>query len=250
MVIAALLSLAPEGAMAQGRRAKPPSFAAPVPEPRPRTELTPPAATPPAIVPAAPAIEPSANGGSDGDVAACHRALNEMGVRFAPAAAPEGQAQCRIDNPVRIEAISLDGRVVRLPDKPLLACSLALSLASFTRDITAPLARGLADDALVAFGTGNGFECRSRNRAAGAKMSAHGMGLAVDIAWFELTSAGRIMVERPATPVGARFIGAVRKAGCGWFTTVLGPGSDPSHANHLHFDRERRGRDGQSRLCQ
>ena len=163
---------------------------------------------------------------------------------------PAGNAQCQIDNPVRIDAIALEHQAVRLPDRPLLACSFAVSLATFTRDLAAPLARGMANDALVAFGTGNGFECRSRNRAAGAKMSAHGSGLAIDIAWFDLANGGRMLVERPPNGTATRFIDAVRKAGCGWFTTVLGPGSDPSHANHLHFDRERRGRDGQSRLCQ
>jgi hypothetical protein len=50
--------------------------------------------------------------------------------------------------------------------------------------------------------------------------------------------------------VAARYIDALRRAACGWFTTVLGPGSDAAHADHLHLDREPRGRDGESRLCQ
>ena len=32
----------------------------------------------------------------------------------------------------------------------------------------------------------------------------------------------------------------MRRAGCGWFTTILGPG-DPDHADHFHFDILRHG---------
>ncbi|TIS79786.1 MAG: extensin family protein, partial [Mesorhizobium sp.] len=32
------------------------------------------------------------------------------------------------------------------------------------------------------------------------------------------------------------FLNAVRKAACGPFKTVLGPGSDADHSLHLHLD--------------
>ena len=31
-------------------------------------------------------------------------------------------------------------------------------------------------------------------------------------------------------------VDSVRTAACGWFTTVLGPGSDAAHTDHLHVD--------------
>ena len=34
----------------------------------------------------------------------------------------------------------------------------------------------------------------------------------------------------------ARFLGALRKAACGPFKTVLGPGSNADHATHFHLD--------------
>jgi hypothetical protein len=40
--------------------------------------------------------------------------------------------------------------------------------------------------------------------------------------------------------VDARFQRAVRKAACGPFTTVLGPGSDAYHDDHMHFDTKPR----------
>jgi hypothetical protein len=44
------------------------------------------------------------------------------------------------------------------------------------------------------------------------------------------------------------FLGNIRKDACSYFTTVLGPGSDPYHGNHFHVDvLERR---GGYRICQ
>ncbi len=174
-----------------------------------------------------------------------------MGVIFRRPSAPTGSdPRCVIEDAVQIEQIQDGGSVLRWPDRPTLACEAAERFASFTRDALRPMARSILGADLAAAGTGNGFECRPRNRQAGAKLSAHGQGLAVDIAWFELEGRRRVVVETPASDTERRFLSAVRRAACGWFTTVLGPGSDAAHANHLHFDAERRGRDGQSRLCQ
>ena len=37
---------------------------------------------------------------------------------------------------------------------------------------------------------------------------------------------------------------------CGYFTTVLGPGSDPAHADHLHFNSALHGATPNYRICQ
>jgi hypothetical protein len=171
-------------------------------------------------------------------------------VRFQPERPPSAGEGCRIDDPVRLEAIVVDGAEVAWPDRPLVSCAFAVTLAGFTRDAAQPLARALAGRPLTAFGTGGGFECRGRNRTAGARISAHGQGLAIDIAWFAFQGGGRERVEAPGGEPAIRFVAALRRAACGWFTTVLGPGSDAAHADHLHLDREPRGRNGESRLCQ
>ncbi|MFD0463084.1 extensin family protein [Microvirga aerilata] len=44
------------------------------------------------------------------------------------------------------------------------------------------------------------------------------------------------------------FQAAVQKAACPIFTTVLGPGSDAAHGDHLHLDL--RQRKGDYRICQ
>jgi hypothetical protein len=42
----------------------------------------------------------------------------------------------------------------------------------------------------------------------------------------------------------------MRRAACGWFTTLLGPGSDAAHADHLHFDVLRHGASDDYRICE
>jgi hypothetical protein len=42
----------------------------------------------------------------------------------------------------------------------------------------------------------------------------------------------------------------VRQAACGWFTTVLGPGSDEAHHDHLHVDIQQHGSSDRYRICQ
>lgn len=216
----------------------------PMPDPRGRPPAEAPATPPPSPAPAA---EPPA---APSETTLCHGELARLGGQFTPATPSAGAAQCRVESPVRLDSVTLDGRIVRFPDRPLVACRFAVRLVSFTRDLAAPVARGITGADLTALGTGNGLECRPRNHVAGARLSAHGLGLAVDVAWIEVAGRPRIAVEAPGSPEGERLVDSLRRAGCGWFTTVLGPGSDAAHANHLHLDGEPRGRDGQSRFCQ
>jgi hypothetical protein len=232
-----LALLSGPGAMAESRPPLP-VLVAPLPVPRPADMAVAPPHPPPTDVQAAPAAS------------SCHAALTALGIRFAPEPAPTAGPACLVTDPVRLEAIGIDGGEIRWPDRPLVGCAFARVLGEFTRDLAQPLARSLVGRPLAAFGTGGGFECRGRNRASGGRVSAHGTGRAVDIAWFAFEGDRREPVGTPGGEDGRRFVGALRKAACGWFTTVLGPGSDAAHADHLHLDREPRGRDGESRLCQ
>ena len=42
---------------------------------------------------------------------------------------------------------------------------------------------------------------------------------------------------------------AARAGACGYFHTVLGPGSDSYHRTHWHFDLEVRGSQGDGKYC-
>ena len=78
-----------------------------------------------------------------------------------------------------------------------------------------------------------------RMRASGEKISEHARGNALDISAFVLAD-GRIVEVREhdetREPEEKRFLRTIRKAACGPFKTVLGPGTDADHATHFHFD--------------
>ena len=94
-----------------------------------------------------------------------------------------------------------------------------------------------------------GLECRSRDHIFGAKLSAHGQGLAIDIAQLKLADGRLIEVGDPKTEAETGFETAARAGACGYFHTVLGPGSDEYHRTHWHFDLEVRGSHGDSKYC-
>ena len=184
------------------------------------------------------------------DEAACFFELAALDVSFVrddpPAATAPG---CGVVAPVRVRAVGAGRDQVRFEGEPLVACATARAVARFLREAAGPLAIGAAGSALTSLAV-SGYECRPRNRVAGAKVSAHGLGMALDIASFGFADGRRFAVGEAAPADKARFFAGLRKAACGYFMTVLGPGSDGAHATHLHLDIEPHGRSGYARICQ
>lgn len=160
---------------------------------------------------------------------------------------------CRIEAPVRLKAApvpSRPGAMVRLGDQPILACRFADSFGRWLGDLVAPVVAGSLNTDLKNVRTGPGFECRNRNGAVIGKLSAHAGGLAIDIVGFELANGATLRIQPdPDAPVPPA-LAALRTAACGWFTTVLGPGSDAAHADHLHVDIQQHGSSTRYRICQ
>jgi hypothetical protein len=132
---------------------------------------------------------------------------------------------------------------------PLLDCSFALVFAGFLRDLVAPLGEAMLGATVVALDTGPGYYCRDVDRVSGAKVNPHGKGIAIDVSAILLADRRRIAVGREASPQEALFMQTMRRAGCGWFTTILGPG-EPDHADHFHFDILRHGATDNYRICE
>ena len=213
----------------------------PLPPPRPPEFAAPgkPAAAPP--------LAPKGDA-----AAACLAKLIASGASAEAAPTPATPVEgCGIAAPVRLSSITVNGGdVVSLPHRPLLACEFAAVLADYVRLIVAPLGQAMLHASVAAIETGPGYECRTQDRIAGAKISAHGHGLAVDFVAIALTDKRRVLVERQAGADEASFFRAVRTAACGWFTTVLGPGADAFHASNMHLDVERHDPSGRYRICQ
>jgi len=196
--------------------------------------------------------EPPAQAPNEGATSTCLAKLVAGGARAEAAPAPAPSAEgCGIDAPVRLSSIAVTGGdVVSLPDRPLLDCEFALVLADYIRLIVAPLGQAMLRAKVAAIETGPGYDCRTQDRVAGARISAHAKGLAVDFVAIAFADQRRLLVERPTGADEASYFRAIRSAACGWFTTVLGPGADAFHANNMHLDIESHGSSGAYRICE
>lgn len=187
---------------------------------------------------------------SDADFAACTAALAALGARFetTPPVTDPAEPDCGIARPLVVSEI-VPG--VALRPQAVLRCETALALAGWTRDFVVPAARRLPGrGALTRIDHGTAYLCRPRNGVSGAVLSEHAFGNAVDIAGFgfERGTALAVTARAGEGSLEEAFQAAVRKAACLSFTTVLGPGTDEAHADHLHLDVKARG--GGFRLCQ
>lgn len=184
----------------------------------------------------------------------CMDRLRKAGFVLEPAEPPKAEnGLCRIEAPVRLIAVPVPSRPdarVALKDRPILACAFAENFGQWLGQLAAPAMAGYLETELAAVRTGPGFECRNRNRAEEGKLSAHATGQAIDVSGFELADGTQLAVKPSGDERRDGAIASLRKAACGWFTTILGPGSDPSHADHLHVDVQRHGSSDRYRICE
>lgn len=175
----------------------------------------------------------------------CTKTLTSLGVT-AVSADPIRAGSCGIAAPVEVAA--LGGGAIQFTTKAVVNCDIASTLAAFMRDTVDPLARqklgaGVTDVRIAAT-----YACRPRNNVKGAKLSEHAKGNAVDISAFMVKGEWIVVGGKNGLAQNA-FLKEVRKAACGPFTTVLGPGSDPYHSDHFHFDLAKRGQSGRGLYC-
>jgi hypothetical protein len=188
------------------------------------------------------------------DDEACLARLRAADVRFdIPIMPVASRASCTIEVPVRLKSLTAHARTiaeVRLPEEPVVSCQFGERLTAWLGHLVAPLIAGRTSADLRAVRTGPGYECRNRNGAVNGKLSAHAVGQAIDISGFELSNGKSIPVKPDGDEAMRDTIESLRTAACGWFTTVLGPGSDAAHTDHLHVDIAMHGASDRYRICQ
>jgi hypothetical protein len=108
--------------------------------------------------------------------------------------------------------------------------------ASWVIEDVAPAVAALGQPLAAVSGVG-AYECRGRDGVAGAKLSEHAIGNALDIAGLKLTDGRTISIQQNEMPA---VLEKLRASACTRFATVLGPGADASHKTHLHLDLQER----------
>ncbi len=142
--------------------------------------------------------------------------------------------------PSRVQAHH--ARAAEITPPATLACPLVSELDRW-------LAQGVQPAALRWFGQPvaeikqiSAYSCRGMNGRRGARISEHAFGNALDIAAFTLADGRRITVREGwrGSPEEQAFFRDIQSSACERFSTVLGPGSNVYHYDHLHVDLMRR----------
>jgi hypothetical protein len=226
----------------------------PVPVPRPRPVTAQSFSSPPSAAQNLDLKQPGQIDEATQDGEACLARLRASDISFdIPAMPVAARASCAIEVPVRLKSIKTRARTVtevHLPEEPVISCQFAERLAAWLGNLVAPLITARTSTDLRAVRTGPGYECRNRNGAATGKLSAHAVGRAIDISAFELASGKFIAIKPDGDETARNVVDTVRTAACGWFTTVLGPGADAAHTDHLHVDMALHGTSDRYRICQ
>ncbi len=172
----------------------------------------------------APAPQPSA----------CRVALTEA-IAIAPSIPDiHGPGGCGGEDLVRLEAVVLpDKHLVSVKPPAILRCAMASEVANWVRTDVVPLAASMGS-VLSDLDNFDSFECRGRNRVAGAVLSEHGRANALDVRSLRLANGQSISFTDRGLSRGLRE--SVRQSVCARFSTVLGPGSDGYHEDHIHLD--------------
>ena len=216
---------------------------APVPLPRPRPVMPPIWAEPHTFREAA---GPDFNSNDvTSEPSDCRQRLEKIAV-IDPMPRLIGPGSCGGTDMVQLNAVMLAGNArIAVKPAPLLRCTMAESFASWIRDGAVPrvAAAGLG---LSSVDTYDDYDCRGRNRIVGARMSEHGKGNAVDVRSFTFVSGRVMLLTDINSPKDLR--DSLRVSVCGRFSTVLGPGSDGYHEEHIHLDLAERSHG--FRICQ
>jgi hypothetical protein len=137
---------------------------------------------------------------------------------------------CGIPNAVRLRVV----HGVRLTTPATINCTAAQSLSEWVLDadeIIGGTGGGMANMRVLA-----SYACRTRNSRAGARLSEHATGNAVDIGGIGLQNGSELSVLSDWRGSNSAVMRRLHEAACGTFGTVLGPESDRFHQDHFHFD--------------
>jgi len=163
----------------------------------------------------------------------CRKQLKRLGVSYTDLAPINDGGACAIDWPIKVSGLP---KGIELKPAATLTCQMALAFSSWTKNELNSSARWRYFSGVKSIRQGSSYSCR---RIAGTSVaSEHSKGNALDIMSVTLNNGRKVDVRRPGLFAFRQrsLLNKVRAEGCGYFTTVLGPGYDADHKDHFHFD--------------
>jgi hypothetical protein len=123
-----------------------------------------------------------------------------------------------------------------------LACPIVSVLDRWLAESVQPAAQRWFGVRVVEIKQISAYSCRGMNGDSNAHISEHAFGNALDIAGFTLADGRHVTVKDGwhGLPEEQGFLRDIEAAACQQFTTVLAPGSNAYHYDHIHVDLMRR----------
>jgi hypothetical protein len=176
----------------------------------------------------------------------CQAALEQV-AQFEALPAIAGAGECVAADVVLLKGIILPDRTKLAVAPPAtLRCAMAEQVARWVREDVFPSVQVMPGIKLGTLDELASYDCRTQNHIPGAPTSEHGLANALDVRDFKLTN-GKILGLTDVT-VAKSWREVLRASACARFMTVLGPGSDPYHEEHVHLDLA--ARSNNYKICQ
>jgi hypothetical protein len=168
---------------------------------------------------------------------ACDLRLSKLAT-FKPLPTLVGAGECGATDAVLLDAVILpDQNKVVISPPATLRCPMAEQIAQWVRDDVAPSVLKFGSP-LRGLDNFDSYECRGRNRVRGAQLSEHGKANALDVRLFKLEDGQSLTLTD--VNVNKDWREAIKASACARFSTILGPGSDGAHEEHIHLDLAQR----------
>jgi hypothetical protein len=161
----------------------------------------------------------------------------------------EGPGICGLTRPFRVTA--LQGGAVAFNSTATLDCPMVAELDTWLADTVQPAAQARFGQRVARIDSMGSYACRGMNNQSGAQLSEHSFGNALDIGGFTLEDGRQITLVKDwwhGDEQARAFLMDVHRGSCGHFSTVLSPGSNAFHYNHIHVDLAMHGRSGRT-IC-
>jgi hypothetical protein len=145
--------------------------------------------------------------------------------------------------PSRAPRVASATGTVNVTPNATLACPMVSALDQWIAASVQPAAMHWFGQPVAEIKQISAYSCRGMNGNPRANISEHAFGNALDIASFTLADGRRITVKDGwrGRPEEQGFLRDVQGSACERFTTVLAPGSNVFHYDHIHVDLMRRG---------
>lgn len=159
---------------------------------------------------------------------------------IVPMRAIDGAGTCGMEHPFKIGG--LNQGTVEVSPKATLACPMTASVDRWVAEDIQPAAYAWFGQPIAKIKQMSSYSCRNMNGGPAGKISEHAFGNGFDIGGFVLADGREITVKNgwKGQPDERGFLRTVHASACEHFTTVLGPGYNIYHYDHIHIDLMRR----------